>query len=149
MAWKDWWASQHPGALGWLGGGWRGHCHLWSLVSVHVQLQEKASALGQALLCSGQTLAVLPRSALLWGDVPPPKIISGDYGCKSCVCRTVKAWAILSQDPASSNSAKKFPRTQKTDGQFLKNSINPKTFLYFIGYELWIPTHYFPVEICC
>ena len=29
-----------------------------------------------------------------------------------------------------------------------QNSINPKTFSYFIGYELWIPTHYFPVEIC-
>lgn len=39
--------------------------------------------------------------------------------------------------------------TQKNNGQFLKNGVNPKTFSYFIGYELWIPPHYFPVETCC
>lgn len=52
---------QHPG---WLGGGWGGHCHPWSLVRVCVQIQEKSSAVSQGLLCSGGLLLYLQDGPL-------------------------------------------------------------------------------------
>lgn len=98
---------------------------------------ENSSAVGQFLLCSDQMITVLPKSVLSWGDAP-----------RRC-CWWLGVWKLSLQhiqslgysQPRSSLfqlSCSKWP-TQKNNGQFLKNGVNPKTFSYFIGNELWIP----------